>query len=83
MCNAEQARKIEDVIDESLKRFVHDHLHPIIEAKVGKTLADLVEMNAIKLIDIDIVPRTVTSTIPEQKENASGANSIVFTNSIV
>ena len=57
VCNSAEAKKIEDIIDESLKRFVHEHLHPIIEAKVGKTLADLVEVNAIKLIDIDVIPR--------------------------
>ena len=52
-----EARAIEDAVDEALKRFINDHLHHLLEAKLGKALGELVEAGLIKAIDIDIVSR--------------------------
>ena len=52
-----EARAIEDAVDEALKRFINDHLHDLLQAKLGKALGELVEAGLIKSIDIDIISR--------------------------
>ena len=63
-----EARAIEDAVDEALKRFINEHLHDLLEARVGKAMAELIEAGLIKTIDIDIVPRE-----PEQKAEEESA----------
>ena len=52
-----EARAIEDAVDEALKRFINDHLHDLLEAKLGKAMGEWIEAGLVKAIDIDIVPR--------------------------
>ena len=63
-----EARAIEDAVDEALKRFINEHLHDLLEAKLGKAMAQLIEAGLIKTIDIDIVPKE-----PEQKAEEESA----------
>ena len=63
-----EARAIEDAVDEALKRFINEHLHDLLEARVGKAMAELIEAGRIKTIDINIVPRE-----PEQKAEEESA----------
>jgi hypothetical protein len=73
-CNSscmKEARQIEDVVDDVLKKWVDTHLHAILEEKVGKTVADLVSAELIKVIDIDLIPREVKSVeaaVEEEEE---------------
>ena len=52
-----EARAIEDAVDEALKRFINEHLHDLLEAKLGKAMGEWIEAGLVKAIDVDIVPR--------------------------
>ena len=47
---------IEDIIDTQIRAIMHDHIHAIVQEKLGKHIADLVEAGVIRLTDIDIFP---------------------------
>ena len=51
------ARELEDVIDEVLKRYIVEHLHPALEAKVGAIMAKHIEDGLFRMVDADIIPR--------------------------
>jgi len=52
-----EARAVEDAVDEALKKFINDHLHAILEAKLGKAMAEWIEAGLVRAIDVDIIPR--------------------------
>ena len=57
-------------MDEALKKYIAEHLHPILEAKVGTIIAKHIEDGLISLVDVDLIPKQPEIAPEEEKEIA-------------
>ena len=58
-----EAIAIEDAVDAALKKFINDHLHAVLEAKLGKALGEWIEAGLVRAIDVDIIPREAVEQV--------------------
>ena len=67
----EDAIKIEEVIDQVLKRWIDDHLHKYLREHLSSPVAHQVEETLVQAINIDVIPRLsvdVTKSASEIQE---------------
>lgn len=67
----QEVRAVEEIVDVAMKKYIAEHLHPILEEKVGAILALQIESTMIKMTDIALLPNSSSSSSDQTLVNMS------------